>query len=131
MLVSVSHVLACIFYFIGVNINDSWMVRDTEYGSGLNEAVWDQYLLSFFFVLATLSTNGVVGDLVPATFVEVVFAGALMIINMTLFAYILGQISSLVMKADDEVWRRPSCGAGPMSCLTIGNQAPYYQDGDG
>lgn len=63
----------------------------------------DQYLLALYYVLATLSSEGNVGELIPSTEEEVFFCFMLMIINMTLFAYILGEVSSLVLKMDNEV----------------------------
>ena len=98
---------------MGEQLTNSWLDRGVDYAASRTAHVPDQYLLCLFFVLATLSSEGNVGELVPATAVEVLFTLLLMLINMTLFAYILGEISSLVMKMDDEVRRARSCCGPP------------------
>jgi hypothetical protein len=79
------------------------MIRNTNFGAGLDQSVFDHYLLSFYFVEATFITWGVVEQLTPGNFEEVVFAIFVLLLNMILFVYIFGQVSSLVMKADDKV----------------------------
>ena len=107
--VVVAHVLACTYIFIGRQ-SEQWMSRVLEvgdYGVGETSDVWDHYLLAFYYVMATMTTNGVVGELTPATYAEVVFCSILMVVNMTLFAYILGEISTLIMKNDNQVRHPP------------------------
>ena len=81
----------------------SRVVEVGDYGVSETSDVWDHYLVAFYYVMATMTTNGVVGELTPATYSEVVFCSILMVVNMTLFAYILGEISTLIMKNDDKV----------------------------
>ena len=99
----VTHLLGCIFLYMGENMKGGWLDRGFDYAASRDAPVPDQYLLCTFYVLATLSSEGNVGELVPETMLEMVFCLLLMIISTTLFIYVLGEISSLVMKMDDEV----------------------------
>eukprot|EP00873_Tetraselmis_striata_P000688 jgi/Tetstr1/420952/TSEL_012012.t1 len=103
LLAVVTHLLASVFLYMGENMRGGWLDRGYDYGASRAAPVPDQYLLCIFYVLATLSSEGNVGELVPENMLEMVFCMVLMLINMTLFVYILGEISSLVMKMDDEV----------------------------
>jgi CRP-like cAMP-binding protein len=103
MPVTVSHLCASIFLYVGTFGSPRWMDRGVDYGALPDEKVWDHYLVSFYFVVSTFRTQGTVGELTPSTFQEMAFSCLLMILTITFFAYVLGEISSLIMNADDEV----------------------------
>lgn len=60
-----------------------------------------QYCLSFYWVTATLATNGLVAGMLPSNWMEIGFTCVTMLISLTLYAYVLGEISNVVMKADE------------------------------
>lgn len=122
IITGLSHILACIWWFIGVrrlshhqegqrehegtverddDANNHWI--GSYRGLGTNES-WDdinvveQYILSFYWITATLSTNGLVGQTLPKNAGELCFVCFLMLMSLTLYAYILGSISNLVTK---------------------------------
>lgn len=108
----ITHILATIFLFIGEFSRDGhgWMDRGIDYGASRSAHVAAQYLMCLHYILSTLSSEGNTGELAPETPVEVGFSLVLMLLNLTLFSYILGEVSALVMKADDYV--RPPAPLG-------------------
>jgi hypothetical protein len=68
--------------------------------TGLNDCL-TQYLLSMYWVATTLSTSGLVGDMTPSTWSEVAFTCFAMLVSLTLYAYVLGELSNAVMKKDE------------------------------
>ncbi|GMH40854.1 hypothetical protein BSKO_08758 [Bryopsis sp. KO-2023] len=81
-------------------------IRHNYLGLGA-ERIWEeanvakQYLLGFYWITATLSTSGLVAETLPKNTVELCFVCCLMFVSLTLYAYILGSISDLVMKQDE------------------------------
>lgn len=71
-------------------------VRQLEQSS-----VWNQYLVSFYWVATVLSTSGLIGDLNPSNQGEVIFTCVTMVVNITVFSYVLGQIAMAVEKQDE------------------------------
>ena len=64
----------------------------------------EQYLLALYWVTGTLTTMGQGGgDLMPQNAVERIFAIYLMMMNLSIYAYILGAISNLFMSADQAI----------------------------
>lgn len=80
-----------------------------------DDNVWDKYLLALYYVMSTFTTNGLVEELNPSTYVEAGFATLLMLLNMTMFAYIIGEISSLIMEGDNEVRNPLPCSCCPVA----------------
>jgi len=69
-----------------------------------NNFRWEQYMLAVFWVTTCLTTMGQGGgDLMPQNNKERFFAIYLMIMNLSLYAYILGVISNLFMSADEAI----------------------------
>lgn len=60
-----------------------------------------QYLLSLYWVTTTLATNGQVTGMQPANWREVAFACLCMLISLTVYSYVLGELSFAVMKKDE------------------------------
>ncbi|KAK3265965.1 hypothetical protein CYMTET_25385, partial [Cymbomonas tetramitiformis] len=109
-IVAILHVAGCLWFFIGANTSDSWYQPDTPedertyyfppYGMREDSTWAQQYLLSVYWVTVTLSTYGVVSEMLPSNLTEILFTIVLMFMNMTLFAYVLGEISNLVKDSD-------------------------------
>ncbi|CAD7698633.1 unnamed protein product, partial [Ostreobium quekettii] len=111
-IIAISHVMACIWWFLGRLKEQRW-----SEGSGDEDPSWishyeglgtdniaskgslaEQYLLSFYYITVTLSANGLVGRMLPQNIWEIFFVCVLMVITLTLYAFVLGEISNLVMK---------------------------------
>jgi len=74
--------------------------------------VWKQYLLSFYWVTSTVTTTGVISDMYPKNYGEICFTMALLVINLTLFSYVIGQVSANVLKGDEKLLKaREELGA--------------------
>ena len=58
--------------------------------------VFDQYLISLYWINTVLSTTGLIGAMSPTNEPEVVFTIVTMVINLTVYSYVLGQISDAV-----------------------------------
>ena len=119
----VLHICACAWYYIGRAVpantpgpSFSWLFadrsshdtdvtfdRDAYFVLRSSSSTSDRYLGSLYWVSATITASGLVGEVLPQNFVEIGWTIGLMILNMTLFRWALGEISSLVMSADDAV----------------------------
>jgi len=47
----------------------------------------EKYIFSMYWVAATITVNGQVGEMIPQNFVELIFTIFLMILNMTLYRW--------------------------------------------
>jgi len=61
------------------------------------------YLVSFLWISTTITTQGVVGDLLPQTYSEMGFAMMLMLLSVTAFNYVVGTIGTHVMSWDQDI----------------------------
>ena len=43
-----------------------------------------------------------IGDVIPQNVVEIIFCMLFMVLNLTLFRYVTGEVSTIVMKSDEE-----------------------------
>ena len=119
MLLGVMHVLACALWLIGRRAKqDRWRTGgnawfDSYIGLSTgdvytNGKLVDQYVVSFFWVSTVMSTTSLVGgspdttNLEPANMGEVLFTCLVMVMNLTIFSYLLGKISDAVMEQDAE-----------------------------
>ena len=107
-----SHLLACILYYIArLNRregNKTWL--DPYNGLGFATVlekgdILSRYFISYYWISASVSTNGLVGDMTPANWWEIGFTCVVMLVNVTLYAYVLGEVSNAVMKQDEELVR--------------------------
>ena len=120
MLLNLNHVAACVLWwasadtYIASGESDSMFLRWEGLGtddimnlkhSSSSElvSIAKQYLVSYFWVCATISTNGRIGDVNPITDTELVFTIIIMFLNMTVYAYALGEVSATVMKQDEDL----------------------------
>ncbi len=63
----------------------------------------DHYLGSFYWTVATITAAGSVGSVKPQNEAEVLWTSFLMLLNMTLFRWVVGEASSIIMIADEQV----------------------------
>lgn len=115
---TIAHMQACIFYYIAsTNIGNSWVSKlhfdccdpmmdtftayslKTDDISCMDDVVMPDlsslYANAIYWSFTTLTTVGY-GDIVPCNEMEMLFATAAMVVGSALFAYIVGNISSVV-----------------------------------
>jgi hypothetical protein len=74
--------------------------------------IWRRYILCFYWITTTLSTVGVIGDMSPKNYGELVFVIFVNCIRLTLFNLIIGQISATVLQGDEKLMKaREELGA--------------------
>ena len=110
-----SHILACVLYYIArlqkVSMGDmaeTWLrhYQGLGFESVLNDGgLLSRYAVSYYWVSASVSTNGLVGDMTPSNWYEIAFTILVMLVNVTLYAYVLGEVSNAVIKQDEELVR--------------------------
>ncbi|KAK3266381.1 hypothetical protein CYMTET_24987 [Cymbomonas tetramitiformis] len=71
-----------------------------KYNIETEGTIIEQYLISFYWITASLSTSGLIGGMLPKNYVEMLFTCVVMFVQLTLFKYVLGEISNLVMEQD-------------------------------
>jgi len=54
-------------------------------------------------VTATISTNGRIGEVLPVTYAEMLFTIVIMVLNLTIYSYVLGEVAAAVMKQDEDI----------------------------
>eukprot|EP00892_Ulva_mutabilis_P004198 jgi/Ulvmu1/214/UM001_0218.1 len=113
LILGLTHIYGCIWWYIGTvgrelsaseQTGDSWIY----YYSGLGHAnLWDnsvsitrQYMFSCYWASSTLSTASLVGHATPKNAAEIVFTIWSMLTTLTVYAYIVGEISNMVMASD-------------------------------
>jgi len=122
----ICHIGSCIYYYIGRKIPQwhlgkvnqiSWLHADPSLDIGtydretIHAALFpgsthsERYILSLYWVVATATSNEQVGDLTPQNYAEILYSIFLLLVNLTIFRWIQGEIASHVMNADDRVIR--------------------------
>eukprot|EP00892_Ulva_mutabilis_P004253 jgi/Ulvmu1/219/UM001_0223.1 len=115
LILGLTHVYGCIWWYIGtagralaytdnIDLTGSWIY----YYSGLGDQhVWSsdvpilkQYILSCYWAASTLSTAALVGDATPKNIAEMLFTIWSMLTTLTLYAFVVGEISNAVMAND-------------------------------
>ena len=120
------HIAACVYYYIGRKIPDwdlgvmnqiSWLKadqtldidtydRETYHPSMYsNSTHMERYVLCSYWVIATITCQGVIGDLAPQNLLELMYTVGLLLFNLTIYRWIEAELSNLVMSADDKVIR--------------------------
>ena len=65
--------------------------------------ITDSHYLHFCRVTSTVTTTGVIGDMYPKNYSEVVFTMVTLFVNLTFFSYVTGQLSANVLKGDEKL----------------------------
>ena len=120
------HICACIYYYIGRKIPDlslgsmyqiSWLYADSslgidtfdreDYHPAMRSASphAERYILCLYWVISTITCQGVVGLLGPQNFVEIAYSIVLLLFNLTIYRWIQGEIANFVMSGDEKVIR--------------------------
>ncbi|CAM9253169.1 unnamed protein product [Ectocarpus sp. 4 AP-2014] len=88
-----SHVFGCLWWVMSRYDNDeSWWQRD---GLDIDDAT-STYIASLYWAATTITTVGY-GDLVPTNDLERMIACLTMVCGTTMFSYVIGSVSTLVM----------------------------------
>jgi ankyrin repeat protein/CRP-like cAMP-binding protein len=73
------------------------------YGMGYADPGPSRYLLSLWIVCSRVAAQSLIGDIVPQNFVEVVFSICLVMMNLTIYRYIIGELSATVMTFNEQL----------------------------
>ena len=98
MFAILSHVTACMWYFIAKIEGftpDTWVVK---FGFR-DSANYEIYMASLYFVQSTITTVGY-GDIVPGTTTERWFALLIMIVGVITYSFAVGSLSTLISSLD-------------------------------
>lgn len=115
LLFALTHLPACMWFFLTNVEDEDTVLHNTKIettvdgywfsGYGVvssNGWMFEQYMLSLYWVTGTISTMGQgAGELMPQNAKERIFTIFLMLLNLSIYAYILGAISQLFMIADE------------------------------
>jgi hypothetical protein len=73
------------WYRVDVTMQDKAIIDYHKFGMLAGSTVWEQYLISFYWVCTTVTGNGSIGDVMPQNMVEIIYCIGLMIVSLTLF----------------------------------------------
>lgn len=82
-----------------------------------------RYVAACYFIISLLTTVGM--QFLPANVWEMCFNLLVLLLNMTVYAYAVGQISALVMKQDDEMVRARRCVETAAWCFAAAADRPH------
>ncbi|KAF0714357.1 hypothetical protein AaE_011592 [Aphanomyces astaci] len=94
-LLFLAHLVACVWFYVAQISTYSW---SNTLGYMINDhpnMVTLQYLSSLYWAIVTMTTVGY-GDITPKTKTELIIAMFVMIIGVSMFGYVIGNITSLV-----------------------------------
>jgi hypothetical protein len=101
------HLASCLWIGISSMNDRNWLKSKVEALIGSNEKIgleddnYNQYVLSLYFVIQTMTTVGY-GDVNPKNTFERFFIVILMLIGVVCFSFVSGAVSSIMMSIDDE-----------------------------
>ena len=64
---------------------------------------WSVYLVSYLWISTTVTTQGVIDDLLPQTYIELVCVIVILTMSITIFNYVVGSIGTCVMSWDEDI----------------------------
>jgi hypothetical protein len=73
------------------------------YGMWHSDSEAAKYLLSFWIVCSCVSNQGLIGNIVPQNFIEVVHSIILVMMNLTVFRYVIGEMSASEMSFNEKL----------------------------
>lgn len=94
----IDHWVACLWFFIGevAQISgESWLTNASLESARTST----QYLNSLYWSITTLTTVGY-GDITPTNDLEIVFTLVIMFLGVSMYAFIIGNVASLIANLD-------------------------------
>ncbi len=94
----IDHWVACFWFFIGEIAKDSgesWFINSSLESASLTT----KYLTSLYWSITTLTTVGY-GDITPTNDLEIVFTLVVMFLGVSMYAFIIGNVASLIANFD-------------------------------
>jgi len=101
------HFAACLFYFIALNRDpkSTWLSMVSE---NTQKSIYNRYVTSIYWSITTLTTVGY-GDLHPVNTKEMVFDIFYMMFNLGLTAYLIGNMTNLIVQGTSRTRTYVSC----------------------
>jgi hypothetical protein len=93
------HWISCFWFFVGqwnaVHEANGWLVEH-----GLEKAsIFSQYVTSLYWVITTMTTVGY-GDITPTTDLEIIATMLVMVLGVSVYAYVIGNLASMIANLD-------------------------------
>jgi len=144
----VLHYLACIWFGLGqLDIQRTWFKEHQEilcdareklasparcdllvdYGTQRNDEIMDKYLWALYWTTATMSGSGLVGEILPANFIEMSYTMSVLFLHLTMVAYVVGIIGNMVMNADSKIVALREEMLAVQSYISSKNLSPQLQ----
>ena len=139
LMAAVSHLLACCWWLVGLagqggppSAGRPWFSSyaglQLPRGRIVAGGPGRQYLLSLHWITTSISTAGLVGDMLPGTLMEILFLLAICIGFLTVYSYVLGNFSAAVLEQNAQSvelrrrFRRRALppGAAARTCTWVG-----------
>ncbi|MEB3341919.1 ion transporter [Okeania sp.] len=98
LIILITHWVGCIWFVIGSwesSHGSSWLISKSLDSASTTT----QYINSLYWAITTLTTVGY-GDITPVTEIEITFTLIVMFLGISLYAYIIGNVSSLMSNLD-------------------------------
>ena len=100
--------------------NESWYY----FGMGVTDGFLAKYILSLYFIATRITNQGLYGNIVPQNFLEVAFCICFMVLNLTLFRWLIGDLSTSVMESDQGKFEARTKSLKISSFLSKNNFSP-------
>jgi CRP-like cAMP-binding protein len=93
------------WFFIEDDFKDLSYERSEDFHFVFGKDAWvvERYVFSLYWVATSITVSGQVGKFLPQNVEEIIFTIGIMILNMTVYRWIIGEVSSIIMSADDSI----------------------------